>query len=97
MTNNFVGDRSDFDAFLLNRGLMQPGEAAHWQPLTGGVSSDIWRVDLPGRSLCVKNGDTTNLRAEVYVYGYLIPASAAPAGTASLGGAGIGAQMRGHS
>ena len=25
-----------------------------WTPLTGGVSSDIWRVDLPERTLCVK-------------------------------------------
>lgn len=25
-----------------------------WTPLTGGVSSDIWRVDLPGRTICVK-------------------------------------------
>lgn len=25
-----------------------------WTPLTGGVSSDIWRVDIDGRSLCVK-------------------------------------------
>jgi aminoglycoside phosphotransferase (APT) family kinase protein len=24
------------------------------EPLTGGVSSDIWRVDLPGASICVK-------------------------------------------
>ncbi|KOG32512.1 aminoglycoside phosphotransferase [Streptomyces resistomycificus] len=34
--------------------LARPGEAARWTPLTGGVSSDLWRVDLPGRSLCVK-------------------------------------------
>jgi hypothetical protein len=69
-------------------------------PATVGVTVlpfDPGLVVPSGRSLCVKNGDTTNLRAEVYVYGYLIPASAAPAGTASLGGAGIGAQMRGHS
>lgn len=42
------------DGFLLSSGLAQPGERASWTPLTGGVSSDIWRVDLPGRSLCVK-------------------------------------------
>lgn len=40
--------------FLLDRRLAQPGEAARWTPLAGGVSSDLWRVDLPGRSLCVK-------------------------------------------
>lgn len=42
------------DAFLLDHGLAKPGEAPRWSPLTGGVSSEIWRVDLPGRSLCVK-------------------------------------------
>lgn len=42
------------DAFLRRHGLAQTGETAQWRALTGGVSSDIWRVDLPGRSLCVK-------------------------------------------
>jgi len=42
------------DRFLLTQGLAAAGEAARWSPLAGGVSSDIWRVDLPGRSLCVK-------------------------------------------
>jgi len=41
-------------AFLCAHGLATPGEPARWTPLTGGVSSEIWRVDLPGRSLCVK-------------------------------------------
>jgi aminoglycoside phosphotransferase (APT) family kinase protein len=40
--------------FLLRHGLMQPGEDAILAPLTGGVSSDLWRVSLPGRTLCVK-------------------------------------------
>jgi tRNA A-37 threonylcarbamoyl transferase component Bud32 len=41
--------------FLIAQGLAAPGEAARWRPLTGGVSSDLWRIDLPGgRSLCVK-------------------------------------------
>ncbi len=40
--------------FLLGQQLALPGERAVWTPLKGGVSSDIWRVDLPGRSLCVK-------------------------------------------
>ncbi|WP_406440215.1 aminoglycoside phosphotransferase family protein [Streptomyces sp. NBC_01613] len=40
--------------FLLAHKLATPGEAARWTPLAGGVSSDLWRVDLPGRSLCVK-------------------------------------------
>jgi aminoglycoside phosphotransferase (APT) family kinase protein len=40
--------------FLRNQRLVQPGEDATWTPLAGGISSDIWRVDLPGRSLCLK-------------------------------------------
>ncbi|MEE1760606.1 phosphotransferase family protein [Streptomyces sp. SP18BB07] len=40
--------------FLLTHRLTVSGEAARWTPLAGGVSSDLWRVDLPGRSLCVK-------------------------------------------
>ncbi|MFD5477615.1 phosphotransferase family protein [Streptomyces hawaiiensis] len=40
--------------FLLAHQLAEPGETAHWSPLAGGVSSDLWRVDLPGRSVCVK-------------------------------------------
>ncbi|MEW2398161.1 aminoglycoside phosphotransferase family protein [Streptomyces sp. NPDC046862] len=40
--------------FLLAHGLAGPGEPARWTPLAGGVSSDLWRVDLPGRTLCVK-------------------------------------------
>lgn len=42
------------ERFLSSSGLAQAGEAARWTPLTGGVSSDIWRVDLPGRTICVK-------------------------------------------
>jgi len=41
-------------AFLERAGLAHRGEPATWTPLTGGVSSDIWRVDLPGRAICVK-------------------------------------------
>ena len=42
------------DDFLRRHGLLTDGESARWQPLTGGVSSDIWRIDVPGRTLCVK-------------------------------------------
>ncbi|MDQ0025008.1 aminoglycoside phosphotransferase (APT) family kinase protein [Variovorax paradoxus] len=41
-------------AFLVSQGLARAGEPAQWHPLAGGVSSDIWRVELPGRSLCIK-------------------------------------------
>ena len=40
--------------FVLDHKLAEPGEPMHWTRLTGGVSSDLWRVELPGRSLCVK-------------------------------------------
>ena len=42
------------EEFLLRSGLQSAGEPATWTALTGGVSSDLWRVDLPGRTLCVK-------------------------------------------
>ena len=42
------------ERFLIEHGLMARGELATWTPLTGGVSSDLWRVDLPGRTICVK-------------------------------------------
>ena len=53
MTSNACPDPG-LDAFLVAKGLAGAGESACWSALTGGVSSDIWRVDLPGRSLCVK-------------------------------------------
>lgn len=40
---------------LAAMGLVAPGAAVRGRPLTGGVSSDIWRVTLPdGRAICVK-------------------------------------------
>jgi aminoglycoside phosphotransferase (APT) family kinase protein len=41
-------------AFVEQAGLARSGDVATWTPLTGGVSSDIWRVDLPGRTICIK-------------------------------------------
>jgi len=40
--------------FLLNQRLATRDETPVWTPLAGGVSSDIWRVDLSKRSLCIK-------------------------------------------
>ncbi|MGE5170512.1 MAG: phosphotransferase family protein [Rudaea sp.] len=40
--------------FLYAHGLARADERARFTPLAGGVSSEIWRVDLPGRSLCLK-------------------------------------------
>ncbi len=35
-------------------GLLQEGETANLTPLTGGVASDIWKVDLPDQTVCIK-------------------------------------------
>lgn len=40
--------------FVLAQGLTEADEPARWTRLTGGVSSDLWRVDLPGRTICIK-------------------------------------------
>ena len=40
--------------FLYRTGLLKRGEKAVWTKLSGGVSSDIWRVDLPDKTVCVK-------------------------------------------
>lgn len=44
----------DLQDFLVDNGLARPGEPQGWTVLSGGVSSDIWQVDLPGRTICVK-------------------------------------------
>jgi aminoglycoside phosphotransferase (APT) family kinase protein len=41
-------------AFLVRSGLAQPNDALISTPLTGGVSSEIWRIETPQRTLCVK-------------------------------------------
>jgi hypothetical protein len=43
-----------FDDFLIKNRLRSAAEPADFRPLSGGVSSDIYRVDLPGRTLCIK-------------------------------------------
>jgi len=45
---------SSLTAFLVSQRLARPDEPARWHPLAGGVSSDIWQVELPGRSVCIK-------------------------------------------
>jgi len=47
-------DTAQLTGALHQLGLLKPEEAAHWMPLTGGVSSDIWRVEWPGTTVCVK-------------------------------------------
>lgn len=41
-------------AFLRDAGLAGADEMGRWTPLSGGVSSDIWRVDLARGPVCVK-------------------------------------------
>lgn len=46
--------KQELSGFLIHNGLARAGEDSRWIPLLGGVSSDIWKVELPGRSICVK-------------------------------------------
>ncbi len=45
---------ADLADFAREAGLVRPGETPIWTPLAGGVSSDIWRLDAGGRTVCVK-------------------------------------------
>ena len=45
---------ADIIAALRRMGLLAPDETARGERLTGGVSSDIWRVDLAAGPVCVK-------------------------------------------
>lgn len=40
--------------FLRDSGLAGSAGPVRWTPLTGGVSSDLWRVDIPDLTICVK-------------------------------------------
>jgi aminoglycoside phosphotransferase (APT) family kinase protein len=44
----------ELNEFLYRTRLAKSGDEILWTPLAGGVSSDIWRVDLPDRIVCVK-------------------------------------------
>jgi len=48
---------------LVRLGLAENGETPIFERLTGGVSSDIWRVDLAGGPICVKRA-LAKLRVE---------------------------------
>ena len=41
-------------AVLRRGGLIEFCDEPEGEPLAGGVSSDIWRVELPGAPVCVK-------------------------------------------
>ena len=49
-----MSDSETLYADLVRLGLIRPGERPPAVPLTGGVSSDIWKVDLPSGPICVK-------------------------------------------
>jgi hypothetical protein len=53
---------SEFVQALRDLGLAD-GAPLHGQPLTGGVSSDIWRIDLPQGPVCAKRA-LSKLRVE---------------------------------
>jgi tRNA A-37 threonylcarbamoyl transferase component Bud32 len=40
--------------FLRNQGLLAEGAEPVMTPLDGGVSSDLWKIEAPDRTLCVK-------------------------------------------
>jgi len=50
-------EREEFQpvlAFLRAAGLVKPGQVPAAEPLAGGVSSDIWKIDLGNAVICVK-------------------------------------------
>jgi tRNA A-37 threonylcarbamoyl transferase component Bud32 len=49
-----VDQRVRVQTFLRRHGLLAAGDPVDMTPLTGGVSSDLWKVDLPTRTICVK-------------------------------------------
>lgn len=57
-----IVDASDLLDTLLRRGLIGPQDRARLTPLTGGVSSDVFRLDVPGRSPVVVKRSIPKLR-----------------------------------
>ncbi len=54
MTSTAAAPDPLLERFLFSQQLAKSTDVVHWEPLSGGVSSDIWRVDIGGRTLCVK-------------------------------------------
>lgn len=46
--------KTEIGASLARMGLLAPGEAFACAPLEGGISSDIWRVEIGARAFCLK-------------------------------------------
>lgn len=53
----------NLNEFLYRNNLAEKSETVKWIPLAGGVSSDIWRVELPEKTICVKRA-LANLKVE---------------------------------
>src|SRR5215510_12868125 len=49
-----MSPEAELVAALGRLGLLTPGERPRFTPLPGGVSSDIWRVDLATGPICIK-------------------------------------------
>ncbi len=47
-------DERTIAAALVRMGVVGSGERVRCRPLEGGVSSDIWLIEVPGRRLCLK-------------------------------------------
>lgn len=60
-----MNDEDALLSFLQSNALWEPGESVHWMPLTGGISSDIYRVDLPRRTICIKRS-LRNLKTKAH-------------------------------
>jgi len=54
MTEAAPADHAVLDAALARMGLIAPGETASYTALTGGVASDIWKVDSRAKTFAIK-------------------------------------------
>ena len=54
MSNAGPADAAALDAALARMGLVAPGETARYTALTGGVASDIWKVETRNRTFAIK-------------------------------------------
>jgi tRNA A-37 threonylcarbamoyl transferase component Bud32 len=59
-----MDERAFLQEALSRLGLWQGGALPPFEALAGGVSSDIWRVDLPGGPICIKRA-LAKLRVEM--------------------------------
>lgn len=59
-----MDERAFMKEALSRLGLWRGGPLPHFETLTGGVSSDIWRVDLPNGPICIKRA-LAKLRVEM--------------------------------